>query len=86
MNISYNDIVSYCSTIATPWSRPMKKDTKRRFFKLVSNIKVYILCVLLSNFFEKERKLFRTPQTSFLMLKAKQINSSATLKPSSIKV
>jgi hypothetical protein len=32
------------------------------------------------NFLKKERKLFRTPQTSFLMLEAKQINSSATPK------
>ncbi len=86
MNIGYNDIVSYCSTIVTPWSRPMKEDTKRRLFNPVSNIKANILGVLLSNFFKKERKVFRTPQTYFLMLKAKHINSSATLKSSSIKV
>ncbi len=65
----------------------MKEDINRRLLNLGSNIKANILCVFLSlNFFEKERKLFKTPQTSFLMLKAKQINSSATSKSSSIRV
>ncbi len=65
----------------------MKEDTKQRFLNLESNIRANILCVFLSsNFFKKERKLSRTPQTSFLMLEAKQINSRATLESSSIKV
>ncbi len=87
MNIGYNDIISYCSTVATPWSRPMKEDTKRRLLNLGSNIRANVLCVFLSsNFLKKERKLFRTPQTFFLMLEAKQIHSSATPNLFSIKV
>ncbi len=88
MSIGYNDIVSYCSIIVNPWSWPMKEDTKWKLLNLGSNnIKVNIICAFLSsNFFKKERKMSKTPQTSFLMLEAKHINSSATLKSSSIKV
>ncbi len=56
------------------WKKTLNED-----LNFVSNIKTNILCVfLLSNFFKKERKLFTTPETSFLMLEAKQFNSSAT--------
>ncbi len=65
----------------------MKEYTKQRYLNLGSNIKSNILCVfILSIFFKKERNLYKIPQTSFLMLKAKQINSSATQKSSSIRV
>ncbi len=57
----------------------MNKDVKQRFLNLGFNTKVNILCVFLSPiFFKKERKLSKIPQTSFRMLEAKQINSSAT--------
>jgi len=39
------------------------------------------MCFFLSNFFKKERKISRTPQTYFLMLEAKQINSSVNPLP-----
>ncbi len=65
----------------------MKKDIKLRFLNLRSNIKINILCDFFSsNFFKKENKLSRSPQTSFLMLEAKQINSSATTKSSSVMI
>ncbi len=37
-------------------------------------------------FFKKERKISKTLQTSFLMFEAKQINSNATTKSSSVRV
>ncbi len=65
----------------------MKKNIKWKLLNLGSNIKANILCVFFSsNLFKKERKLFKTPQTSFLMLQAKQINLGATFESSSIMV
>jgi hypothetical protein len=58
------------------WSWPNKEDTKKKIINLGSNIRAKTLCAfLLSNFFKKEKKLSRTPQNSFPMLKVKQINS-----------
>ncbi len=87
MSIGYNDVVLYCSTIVIPWSWPMKENTKWKLLNFEFNIRTNILCAFhSSNFFKKERKLSKTPQTSFLMLEAKYINSSGTPKSSSIRV
>jgi hypothetical protein len=65
----------------------MKEDTDERFLNLGSNIRVNILCVCFSlNLFKKERKLSKTSQISFQMLKAKQINLNVKSEFSSIKV
>jgi hypothetical protein len=65
----------------------MKKDIEQRFLNLGSNIRAHILCVFLSsNLFKKERKLSKIVQTFVIMLEAKQINSSATLESSYIRV
>ncbi len=56
-----------------------KKESNWRLLNFGFNIKANILCAFVSSKnFKKERKLFKTPQTSFLMLRDKQINSNVT--------
>jgi hypothetical protein len=65
----------------------MKEDIKLKLLNFRSNIKGNILCDFLSlNFFKKDKKISRSPQTSFFNLEIKQINSSATTKSSSVMV
>jgi hypothetical protein len=49
-------------------------------------MKINILYVFFSFNFFKQRKLYKIPQTFFLLLEAKQINSIVTSKLSSIRV
>ncbi len=85
-NMRYKDLLSYSSTIETPCSLPINEDTKQKLLNLRSNIKESILWVFFfSNFLNKERKNSNTTQISFLMLDAKEINTSTIIDSSSIK-
>jgi hypothetical protein len=78
--MGYKDLQSYSSTIATPCSLPINENTSQWFLNLGSNIKENILWAFFSsNIFKKENKDSNTTHISFLMLNAKEVNSSTTI-------
>jgi hypothetical protein len=64
----------------------MNEDTRQKLLNLGSNIKESTLWALFfSKFLKKERKDSSTTQTSFLMLEAKEVDSSTIIDSPSIK-
>jgi hypothetical protein len=77
--MGYKDLLSH-------FSLPTNEDTRQRLLDLGSNIKENILWAFFSPIvFKKKRKDSNTTQTSFLILNAKEINSTTTIDSSSIK-
>jgi len=68
-NMGYKDLLSYSSTIETPYSLPINEDTRWRLLSLGFNIKENIF---FSNFFKKEKKDSNARQTSFLNVRCKR--------------
>jgi hypothetical protein len=84
--MGYKDLLSYSSTIVTPCSLPINENTKQTFLNLESNIKgKNIMGFSFLQNFSRKKKDSNTTQTSFLMLDAKEVNSSTTIDSFSIK-
>jgi hypothetical protein len=84
--MGYKDLLSYSSIIVTPCSLPINENTKQTFLNLESNIKgKNIMGFSFLQNFSRKKKDSNTTQTSFLMLDAKEVNSSTTIDSFSIK-
>jgi hypothetical protein len=84
--MGYNTLLSYSSTIDIPCYLPTYEETRQKLLNIGSSIKDNMLCVFFFSYVLKnERKVFKTPNISNLMLEMRVVNLKKIPVSSSMK-